>query len=64
MSDIFEVKSALDVDGKNHNYYSLAKLSERFSNIETLPFCMKIVLEIYFAMKMAGKVSAKVTSKP
>lgn len=45
MSDIFEVKSALDVDGKNHNYYSLAKLSERFSNIETLPFCMKIVLE-------------------
>ncbi len=45
MSDIFNVKQTLSVDGKDHAYYSLPKLTETYSNIAKLPFCMKIVLE-------------------
>ncbi|WP_199506882.1 MULTISPECIES: aconitate hydratase AcnA [unclassified Psychrobacter] len=45
MSDIFNIKDTLDVDGKSHNYYSLPKLTEKYEHINTLPYCMKIVLE-------------------
>lgn len=45
MSDIFNVKDTLSVDGKEHAYYSLPKLAETYNNIETLPYCMKVVLE-------------------
>ncbi len=45
MSDIFNVKDTLSVDGKEHAYYSLPKLAETYDNIDTLPFCMKVVLE-------------------
>ena len=45
MSDIFNVKDTITVDGKEHAYYSLPKLTETFEHISKLPFCMKIVLE-------------------
>jgi len=45
MSDIFNVKDTLSVDGKEHAYYSLPKLAQTYNNIETLPYCMKVVLE-------------------
>ena len=45
MSDIFDVKDTLSVDGKEHAYYSLPKLTETYENISKLPFCMKVVLE-------------------
>ncbi|TXD96248.1 aconitate hydratase AcnA [Psychrobacter frigidicola] len=45
MSDIFNVKNTITVDGKEHAYYSLPELCKTYNNIETLPFCMKIVLE-------------------
>ena len=45
MSDIFNVKDTISVDGKEHAYYSLPKLTETFEHISKLPFCMKIVLE-------------------
>ncbi|MDO5770054.1 MAG: aconitate hydratase AcnA [Psychrobacter sp.] len=45
MSDVFNVKDTLNVAGKAHSYYSLPKLAETYSNINQLPFCMKIVLE-------------------
>ena len=45
MSDIFNVKDSITVDGKEHAYYSLPKLTETFEHISKLPFCMKIVLE-------------------
>ncbi|WP_201529008.1 aconitate hydratase AcnA [Psychrobacter frigidicola] len=45
MSDIFNVKNTLSVDGKEHVYYSLPELTKAYDNIQTLPFCMKIVLE-------------------
>ncbi|WP_299221229.1 aconitate hydratase AcnA [uncultured Psychrobacter sp.] len=45
MSDIFNVKDTISVDGKEHAYYSLPKLAETYDNINTLPYCMKIVLE-------------------
>ena len=45
MSDIFNVKNTLSVDGKDHAYYSLPKLTETYENISKLPFCMKVVLE-------------------
>jgi aconitate hydratase len=45
MSDIFNVKDTISVDGKEHAYYSLPKLAQTYDNIHTLPFCMKIVLE-------------------
>ncbi|SUD92016.1 aconitate hydratase AcnA [Psychrobacter phenylpyruvicus] len=45
MSDIFNVKDKLSVAGKEHAYYSLPKLAEKYPNINTLPYSMKIVLE-------------------
>ena len=45
MSDIFNVKDTLSVDGKDHAYYSLPKLAKTYDNIDTLPYCMKVVLE-------------------
>lgn len=45
MSDIFNVKDTISVDGKEHAYYSLPKLAETYDNINTLPYCMKVVLE-------------------
>ena len=45
MSDIFNVKDKLTVAGKEHAYYSLPKLAEKYPNINTLPYSMKIVLE-------------------
>ncbi len=45
MSDIFNVKHSLSVDGKEHAYYSLPELTKTYDNIQKLPFCMKIVLE-------------------
>ena len=45
MSDIFNVKDKLTVAGKDHAYYSLPKLAEKYPNINTLPYSMKIVLE-------------------
>lgn len=45
MSDIFNVKDSLTVDGKAHAYYSLPKLAEKYPNINKLPYSMKIVLE-------------------
>ncbi|MFC6204772.1 aconitate hydratase AcnA [Psychrobacter urativorans] len=45
MSDIFNVKDTLSVNGKEHAYYSLPALAETYENINKLPFCMKIVLE-------------------
>ena len=45
MSDIFNVKDTISVDGKEHAYYSLPKLTNTYENISKLPFCMKIVLE-------------------
>ncbi|MGP4789385.1 aconitate hydratase AcnA [Psychrobacter sp. 1Y11] len=45
MSDIFNVKDTLSVDGKEHAYYSLPKLAETYDNINKLPYCMKVVLE-------------------
>jgi len=45
MSDIFNVKDTISVDGKEHVYYSLPKLAETYDNINTLPYCMKVVLE-------------------
>lgn len=45
MSDIFNVKDTLSVDGKEHAYYSLPKLAQTYDNINKLPYCMKVVLE-------------------
>ncbi|WP_201604146.1 aconitate hydratase AcnA [Psychrobacter submarinus] len=45
MSDIFNVKDTISVDGKEHAYYSLPKLAQTYDNINTLPYCMKVVLE-------------------
>ncbi len=45
MSDIFNVKNTLSVDGKDHAYYSLPELSKTYDNINKLPYCMKVVLE-------------------
>ncbi|PNK60847.1 aconitate hydratase AcnA [Psychrobacter sp. FDAARGOS_221] len=45
MSDIFNVKDSLTVDGKEYAYYSLPKLAEKYPNINRLPYSMKIVLE-------------------
>ncbi|WP_019672049.1 aconitate hydratase AcnA [Psychrobacter lutiphocae] len=45
MSDIFNVKDSLTVAGKKHAYYSLPKLADKYSNINSLPYSMKIVLE-------------------
>ena len=45
MSDIFNVKDTISVDGKEHAYYSLPKLTNTYENISKLPFCMKVVLE-------------------
>ncbi|AAZ19908.1 aconitase [Psychrobacter arcticus 273-4] len=45
MSDIFNVKDTIAVDGKEYAYYSLPKLTETHENISKLPFCMKVVLE-------------------
>ncbi len=45
MSDIFKVKDTLSVDGEDYAYYSLPKLAENYDNINTLPYCMKVVLE-------------------
>ena len=45
MSDIFNVKHTLSVDGKDYAYFSLPELAKTYNNIDTLPFCMKIVLE-------------------
>ncbi len=45
MSDIFNVKNSLSVDGKDHAYYSLPELAKTYDNINKLPFCMKVVLE-------------------
>ena len=45
MSDIFNVKDTLSVNGKVHAYYSLPALAKTYENINKLPFCMKIVLE-------------------
>lgn len=45
MSDIFNVKDKLTVAGKDHAYYSLPRLAEKYPNINTLPYSMKIVLE-------------------
>lgn len=45
MSDIFNVKDTLSVNGKEHAYYSLPALAKTYENINKLPFCMKIVLE-------------------
>ena len=45
MSDIFNVKDTLSVAGKEHAFYSLPKLTETYEHIDTLPFCMKVVLE-------------------
>lgn len=45
MSDIFNVKNSLSVDGKDHAYYSLPELAKTYDNINKLPYCMKVVLE-------------------
>ncbi|WP_338412357.1 aconitate hydratase AcnA [Psychrobacter raelei] len=45
MSDIFNVKDSLTVAGKDHAYYSLPKLAEKYPNINRLPYSMKVVLE-------------------
>ena len=45
MSDIFNVKDTISVNGKEHAYYSLPKLAQTYDNINTLPYCMKVVLE-------------------
>ncbi|MFC3023583.1 aconitate hydratase AcnA [Vibrio zhugei] len=45
MSDIFNVKNTISIDGKEHTYYSLPKLTDTYNNISSLPYCMKIVLE-------------------
>ena len=45
MSDIFNVKNTLVVDGKEYAYYSLPELTKTYPNIHQLPFCMKVVLE-------------------
>ena len=45
MSDIFNVKDTISVDGKEHAYYSLPELTKTYENISKLPFCMKVVLE-------------------
>lgn len=45
MSDIFNVKDNLTVAGKDHAYYSLPKLAEKYPNINRLPYSMKVVLE-------------------
>lgn len=45
MSDIFNVKDTISVDGKEHAYYSLPELTKTYSNISKLPYCMKVVLE-------------------
>ncbi|SJL84027.1 aconitate hydratase AcnA [Vibrio palustris] len=45
MSDIFKVKDTISIDGKEHAYYSLPKLTDTYKNISSLPYCMKIVLE-------------------
>ena len=45
MSDIFNVKDSLTIAGKDHAYYSLPKLAEKYPNINRLPYSMKVVLE-------------------
>ena len=45
MSDIFNVKKTISVNGKDHAYYSVPELAKTYDNIQTLPYCMKIVLE-------------------
>lgn len=45
MSDTFNVKDTISVDGKEHAYYSLPKLTDTYENISRLPYCMKVVLE-------------------
>ncbi|WP_296405528.1 aconitate hydratase AcnA [Psychrobacter sp.] len=45
MSDIFNVKDKITIEGKDHAYYSLPKLAEKYPNINRLPYSMKVVLE-------------------
>ncbi|MEC5210690.1 aconitate hydratase [Psychrobacter sp. PL15] len=59
MSDIFSVKNILSVDGKDHAYYSLPELTKTYKNIDTLPFCMKIVLENLLRKEDGGQSVGK-----
>lgn len=59
MSDIFNVKDTISVDGKEHAYYSLPKLAETYDNINTLPYCMKVVLENLLRNEDDGQSVAK-----
>lgn len=59
MSDIFNVKSSLLVDGKDYAYYSLPALTTTYPNIDTLPFCMKIVLENLLRNEDGGQAVGK-----
>lgn len=59
MSDIFNVKDTLSVDGKDYAYYSLPELTKTYDNINTLPFCMKIVLENLLRKEDGGQSVGK-----
>ncbi|WP_350562149.1 aconitate hydratase AcnA [Psychrobacter sp. CAL346-MNA-CIBAN-0220] len=59
MSDIFNVKNTLSVDGKDYAYYSLPELTKTYDNIKSLPFCMKIVLENLLRKEDGGQSVGK-----
>ncbi|MCP8900995.1 aconitate hydratase AcnA [Gilvimarinus xylanilyticus] len=44
MSDSFQSKSTLDVNGKSYRYYSLKALEGDY-NLDRLPYCLKVLLE-------------------
>src|SRR5262245_32846453 len=43
--DSFKTLGTLDVQGKEYNYYSLARAAEQIPNIKSLPFSLKVLLE-------------------
>ena len=44
MSDSFQAKSTLTVNGEDYTYYRLDALAEQY-NLDRLPYCLKILLE-------------------
>jgi len=44
-SDIFQIRRALTIEGKDYSYYSLPELQKQGFSIEKLPFSIRILLE-------------------
>ncbi|MEO0540124.1 MAG: hypothetical protein AAFZ80_04565, partial [Cyanobacteria bacterium P01_A01_bin.105] len=45
MTNSFESKKTLDVNGKNYTYYSLPAAAKALGDISRLPYSLKVLLE-------------------